>query len=180
MGCTMVKRMVKSDLMAGDPHSSNNNLWFNKPIGRPSNYKPEFCQRAVELGAKGYSKAMIIADIGAGSYETVDSWINAVPAFLEAMQRARALALAYWEWMGLENAGNRDFNSNLYRIVMMARFGVDGYREKQIVEHIQGESGVDLSLLSPEEREKLAVLLEKAKTEAAPDSKPAPLAGSVH
>jgi hypothetical protein len=42
------------------------------------------------------------------------------------MTRARDLALAWWERKGLENTGNRDFNSNLYRIIMMARFGQDG------------------------------------------------------
>ena len=64
---------------------------------------------------------------------------------------------------------------------MMARFGVDGYREKQVIEHIQSEPGVDLSQLSPEDREKLAALLERAQTEqVASDSKPKPTSGSVH
>jgi hypothetical protein len=156
-----------------------------KPIrkmGRPTNYRPEYCQRVVDLGDQGYSLAMIIADIGAGSRETIDNWKKAHPEFLDSMTRARDLALAWWERKGLENAGNRDFNSNLYRIIMMARFGQDGYREKQVIETVQGASGVDVSLLSSEERETLAALLEKAKTEAV-DSKTAdskPTVGSVH
>jgi hypothetical protein len=83
------------------------------------------------------------------------------------MTRARDLALAWWERKGLENTGNRDFNSNLYRIIMMARFGQDGYREKQVIETVQGASGVDISLLSPEEREALAALLTKAQAQTA-------------
>jgi hypothetical protein len=84
------------------------------------------------------------------------------------MTRARDLALAWWERKGLENTGNRDFNSNLYRIIMMARFGQDGYREKQVIETVQGAPGVDISLLSPEEREVLAAMLRKATPQKAP------------
>jgi hypothetical protein len=88
------------------------------------------------------------------------------------MTRARDLALAWWERKGLENTGNRDFNSNLYRIIMMARFGQDGYREKQVIETVQGAPGVDLSLLSPEERESLAAMLRKASPQTAPAISP--------
>jgi hypothetical protein len=88
------------------------------------------------------------------------------------MTRARDLALAWWERKGLENTGNRDFNSNLYRIIMMARFGQDGYREKQVIETVQGAPGVDLSLLSPEEREALAAMLRKATPKTAPAASP--------
>jgi transposase len=132
-------------------------------VGRPTTYKPEYCDRVVELGAKGYSQAMIIADIGAGSRETIDNWKKRHPEFLDAMTRARDLALAWWERIGLENTGNRDFNANLYRVIMMARFGQDGYREKQVIEPVQGGSGVDVRQLTPAEREMLAALLTKAK-----------------
>ena len=73
------------------------------------------------------------------------------------------LVLAWWERQGVENIGNRDYNANLYRVIMMARFGQDGYREKQLIETVQGGSGVDLSQLTAAERESLAALLQKAK-----------------
>ena len=136
-------------------------------IGRPTTYKAEYCDRVVELGAKGYSQAMIIADIGAGSRETIDNWKKRHPEFLDAMTRARDLALAWWERQGVENIGNRDYNANLYRVIMMARFGQDGYREKQLIETVQGGSGVDLSQLTAAERESLAALLQKAKLQTA-------------
>jgi hypothetical protein len=161
-------------------------------VGRPTNYKPEYCQRVLDLGNQGYSLAMIIAEIGAGSRQTIENWKEAHPEFFDAITRARELALAYWERMGLANTGNRDFNSNLYRIIMAARFAADGYREKQVVEQHVAPSGVDLSQLSSEEREQLAVLLTKAKVKqpavsqpagerTVPEpSKPAGLRGPVH
>jgi hypothetical protein len=153
---TLVQSTQKVDDPVGDPDT--------KPkIGRPTNYRPEYCDRVVELGAKGYSQAMIIADIGAGSRETINNWKKTHPAFLDAMVRARDLALAWWERQGIENLGNRDYNANLYRIIMMARFGQDGYREKQVVETVQGGSGVDFRQLTPAERETLGALLTKAK-----------------
>jgi hypothetical protein len=84
------------------------------------------------------------------------------PEFLDAITRARDLALAWWGRQGVENIGNRDYNANLYRVIMMARFGQDGYREKQVIETVHGGSGIDLRLLTPAEREVLAVLLTKA------------------
>ena len=79
-----------------------------RKIGRPTNYRPEFCERVVELGSQGYSVAMIIADIGAGSRQTISEWMKAHREFGDAMTRARDLALAWWERKGLENTGNRD------------------------------------------------------------------------
>jgi hypothetical protein len=137
-------------------------------IGRPTTYKPEYCQRALDLGNQGYSLAMIIADIGAGSRQTIGNWKKAHPEFLDAITRAHELALAYWERLGLANTGNRDFNSNLYRIIMAARFAADGYREKQVIEQQVAPSGIDASRLSPEEREQFAALLTKIKVPQQP------------
>ena len=78
-------------------------------IGRPTNYKPEYCQRAIDLGNQGYSLAMIIADIGAGSRQTIENWKKAHPEFLDAITRAHELALAYWERLGLANTGEPRF-----------------------------------------------------------------------
>jgi hypothetical protein len=109
------------------------------------------------------------------------------PEFFDAITRARELALAYWERLGLANTGNRDFNSNLYRVIMAARFAADGYRERQVIEPQVAPSGVDLTRLSSEEREQLAVLLTKAQVKQAPGkpaeaepSKPAVLRSPVH
>jgi hypothetical protein len=137
-------------------------------IGRPTNYKPEYCQRVLDLGNQGYSLAMIIADIGAGSRQTIENWKKAHPEFLDAITRAHELALAHWERLGLANTGNREFNSNLYRIIMAARFAADGYREKQVIEQQVTPSGVDLSRLTDEEREQLAALIMKIRVPQQP------------
>jgi hypothetical protein len=107
---------------------------------------------------------------------------DAQPEFREAMIRARELSLAYWEGLARNQVGNRDFNSNLYRIAMLGRFSAE-YREGKVVVEHQQPSGVDLSKLSPEEREQLAALLQKAKIPTSPglpDGQMADSRDSVH
>jgi hypothetical protein len=84
------------------------------------------------------------------------------------MLRARQLSLAHWEGLARSQVGNRDFNSNLYRIAMLGRFSAE-YRESKVVVEHQQPSGVDLSRLSPEQREQLAALLRAAKTQPSQD-----------
>jgi hypothetical protein len=141
----------------------------SKPIripGRPTTYEPSYIDLVLNLGRKGYSKAEIAAELTSGSYEQLDRWSRAVPEFRDAMLRARELSLAYWEGLARNQVGNRDFNSNLYRIAMLGRFSAE-YRESKVVVEHQQPSGVDLSQLSPEEREALAALLSKAKPQTA-------------
>ena len=145
---------------AGDPKS------HGKP-GRPTTYDPSYIDLVLDLGRKGYSKAEIAAEITNGSYEQLERWGRAVPEFREAMIRARELSLAYWEGLARKQVGNRDFNSNLYRIAMLGRFSAE-YREGKVVVEHQQPSGVDLSKLSPEEREQLAALLQKAMIRTSP------------
>ena len=83
------------------------------------------------------------------------------------MIRARELSLAFWEGLARKQVGNRDFNSNLYRIAMLGRFSAE-YREGKVVVEHQQPSGVDLSKLSPEEREQLEALLKKAMIRTSP------------
>jgi hypothetical protein len=135
--------------------------------GRPTIYDPSYIDLVLDLGLKGYSKAEIAAELTNGSYEQLDRWGRAVPEFREALTRARELSLAFWEGLARSQVGNRDFNSNLYRIAMQGRFSAE-YREGKVVIEHQQPSGVDLSKLSPREREQLAALLIKAKVPQQP------------
>lgn len=139
-------------------------------LGRPSTYRPEYADRAIQLGSEGASKAMIAAELCGGSYDQLDDWSKANPAFREAMIRARTLALAWFESAGRLGMANREFNSNLYRVVMAGRFPAE-YRDSKVIEHIAAPTNLDLGKLSPDERGALATLLGKAR--ATPDATPA-------
>lgn len=110
------------------------------PVGRHTSYKPEYCALVVELGRLGKSKAQIAAhpDIDVARM-TLDNWCEAFPEFLEALTRAKDLALAAWEDKaenGIESVG---FNSGLWGRIMSARFPAD-YREVKVTE-VSGRDG---------------------------------------
>lgn len=112
------------------------------PGGRPTDYRPEYCALAVELGAQGKSLAQIGAACGVARV-TLWQWAEKHPEFAAAIARARDLALAWWEeqahigmWESPEGAR---LNPQLWSRSMAARFP-DDYRESKKTE-ITGADG---------------------------------------
>jgi hypothetical protein len=112
------------------------------PGGRPTHYRSEYCERAVELGAQGKSLAQIGAACGVARV-TLWEWAEKHPEFGKAIARARDLALAWWEeqahigmWESPEGAR---LNPQLWSRSMAARFP-DDYRESKKTE-ISGPDG---------------------------------------
>ena len=112
------------------------------PGGRPTDYRPEFCALAVELGAQGKSYAQIGAACGVAR-KTLYEWAERHPEFSDALARARDLALSWWEeqahigmWESPEGAR---LNPQLWSRSMAARFP-DDYRESKKTE-ITGANG---------------------------------------
>lgn len=107
--------------------------------GRPTDYRPEHCERVVELGREGKSKAQIAAELDV-CRNTLDNWAEAHPEFLRALTRARDLSQAWWEDQG--QAGihlGSGFNASLWAKSMSARFP-DDYTERQKRE-VTGKDG---------------------------------------
>lgn len=99
-----------------------------RSVGRPTDYDPSFCDRVVDLGREGYSKAMIAAELGVVR-QTLDNWASRHPEFVDAITRAREFSLAWWERQGHKGIWSRDFNANAYRLQMLNRFP-DDWRER--------------------------------------------------
>lgn len=99
------------------------------PAGRPTLYRPEYCERVMELGREGKSKAQWAADIGV-SRQTLDTWGATHPEFLDALTHATDLQLAWWESKAQEGIHlGGQFNANLWSRSMAARFPND-YTER--------------------------------------------------
>lgn len=71
--------------------------------GRPTSYRPEFCDRVVDLMAKGFSLDACAGFFGLNP-DTLYRWQHAYPEFSEAVRRGRAAATAFWEDRLLEVA----------------------------------------------------------------------------
>lgn len=113
------------------------------PAGRPTHYKPEFCDVAVEMGAQGKSLAQIAAACGVARV-TLWAWADNHEEFAKAIARARDLSLAWWEeqahigmWESPEGAR---LNPQLWSRSMAARFP-DDYRESKKLEHTGANGG---------------------------------------
>lgn len=104
-----------------------------RPVGRPTKYLPEYCERVIELGKQGYSKAEVAASFDV-TRKTLDNWCAEYPDFLHAMTRAKELSLGWWEGQGRLGIWSKHFNANAYRLQVMNRFS-DDWRDKQETQH---------------------------------------------
>ena len=106
------------------------------PAGRPTLYRPEYCELAVELGAQGKSLAQIGAACGVARI-TLREWCERHEEFAAAIARAKDLSMCWWEeqahigmWESPEGAR---LNPQLWSRSMAARFP-DDYRESKKTE----------------------------------------------
>lgn len=143
-----------------------------RPVGRPSLYRPEYCDVAIEIGRKGGGPLLIAAEIGV-LRENLYDWAKVHPEFSTALKKAKELEQIWWENKGLEGLNAERFNAQVWKISMQARFR-DDYTERKVTEltgkdgaPIQTESRatIDATQLSPDQRDALraALLAAKAK-----------------
>jgi hypothetical protein len=93
-------------------------------VGRPSQYKPEYCEEVIALGANGYSPVQIAAHYCV-TRSTLYAWADQYPEFLTAMKTAKELEQAWWEVAGRHGMYSDKFNANVWRTSMQARFRQD-------------------------------------------------------
>lgn len=139
------------------------------PGGRPSKYKPEFCERVLEMAAEGMSMAEYAAEFGIDR-TTLFDWRDRHPEFSTALARAKILEQSWWECQARLNVKNKDFNANLWYRCAASRFR-DDYTERKSTEltgpgggAVQVESRtLDINNLSHEEMIALRNLTLKLK-----------------
>lgn len=110
-----------------------------KRIGRPPDYRPEFCERIVELGSQGYSQARMAADIGVCK-QTITDWAKRHPAFSDALRRARSYSQAWWEQRAQSGLEDRNFNAAIWDKSVKSMFRED-YTDRTINEHVGKDDG---------------------------------------
>lgn len=108
------------------------------PGGRPTKYEPSMCERVIAVGALGYSRAEIAAELEINR-DTLYRWQHEHPEFSDALQRANDLSLAWWERQGRTGLAQVGFNAGLYKQCMSGRFPAEPYRER--FEHTGKDGG---------------------------------------
>ena len=138
-------------------------------MGRPTKYKPEYCERVIDLGREGKSIAQMAAAFDVDKASIYD-WAASHEDFSTALARAKALSQTWWEDAAQKNLSDRNFNAQLWLKSVASRFRED-YTERQQTELTGANGGavqieakrVDTDALDQEQRETLRQLLLAAK-----------------
>ena len=122
------------------------------PAGRPSKYRPEYCETVLELGAQGCSVVEMAAEIGVARNTLETEWPAQHEDFLQAFAQARQLSQAWWEKQGRVNLvmapGMGTFQATVWSRSMAARFPAD-WRENKGVE-VTGANGGPVQVMTLE------------------------------
>lgn len=141
-----------------------------RPRGRPSKYKPEYCDLIVELAktGAGWAEWAVACDV---DRTTLFKWGDEHPDFFTALTRAKLLEQVWWEQAGRSGLFAEKFNALTWKTSMQARFRED-YTERKVQE-VTGANGgaikhehaakIDVSVLNEEQRDQLRELLTLAK-----------------
>jgi len=129
-----------------------------RPVGRPSLYKPEFCEEVIALGKIGKSVEAIGAILGVGT-KTLYNWRDEHSEFLHALDMAKEFEMQWWEDIAqthmIENKESDRINATIWSRSMAARFPKK-YRE-QVKQEITGAdgapflTGIQVSFVKPSE-----------------------------
>lgn len=107
-------------------------------LGRPTEYRPEFCARVLELGKEGASVVEMAADLGVHR-DSLYEWEKVHSDFSDAFTHARQHSQAWWERQGRVNLLTQGFNASLWSKNMGCRFKGDWTEKTQ--QEISGPNG---------------------------------------
>jgi transposase len=143
-----------------------------RPVGRPSKYKPEYCERVIALADQGAGPAEYAVEFGVDRVSLYD-WAASHEEFSTALSRAKIHEQAWWEREGRSGMRADKFNALVWKTSMQARFRED-YTERKETQLTGANGGavqvesktVDTDALSADQRSALRDLILAAKAAA--------------
>jgi len=109
---------------------------MTNPVGRPTKYTEDMCDKVVELMSQGASKCEVGLELGI-TEDTFYRWIKEHKLFSEAVKKGEWFSKGAWEKMGRLSLRDKDFNYTGWYMNMKNRHG---YSDKQETTH-GGEVG---------------------------------------
>ncbi len=123
------------------------------PVGRPSDYRPEYCQAVIDHCSQGATLTSFAASIDQGR-ATIYRWQDEHPQFRDACALARAKCQDWWEKLFREGIRDRQFQANPALTAMTAMF--DDFRAPAQRQEIHITGNVNVRSLPREELVRLA------------------------
>lgn len=113
-----------------------NNASVGNNGGRPTMYKPEYCEKVIECMGKGLSVHAFAGEVGV-SKDAVYAWRDKHSEFAEAIKIGRGKLHAFFEKMGLHAMAGKipKFNASTYIFTMKNKCGWTDKMEQTITEH---------------------------------------------
>jgi hypothetical protein len=138
------------------------------PIGRPTTYSPDLCDRLIDAMATGLSLDAAAVEIGI-SPRTAYQWQCDIPDFSQAIEIGRAKALLVWEKRALAIANGKPGNAQIISLGLRNRSrSASGWHEAVRNEHsgpdgqpiqLEQVTKIDTRRLTSEQRESLKAAL---------------------
>ena len=119
-------------------------------MGRPSDYKPEYCDDVIAMGKQGFSVVEMAAELEVARATLEANWPAAHPEFLEAFTQARQHSQAWWERAGRVGMIENNISAPIWSRSMAARFPRD-WREVKGTE-LTGKDGGAIETVGKVER----------------------------
>lgn len=133
--------------------------------GRPSEYKPEYCEMLINHAEQGYSFESFAGRIGV-TPQTIYNWEKAHPEFFEAKTIAsRKMLFADEQVLNMGSKGlieNYHGASQIFKMKAVHKWS-DVQKIEQTAVNVNLESQVDLSNLSDDDLEAIEKILSKAR-----------------
>jgi hypothetical protein len=102
--------------------------------GRPTKYKPEYCDAVVEHCKNGSSLTSFAASIDV-CRDTISEWVSAYPAFSVSVKKAKAHCAAWWEQQAREGATGTGKQNPTLCIFGLKNMSPDDWRDKVETQH---------------------------------------------
>lgn len=93
-----------------------------RPVGRPTDYKPEYCSIVINLLKEGASIEEIALELDCNP-DSIYEWMNVHEEFSDAIKKGRAYSKGWWLREGRTNLQNKEFSPTLWYMNMKNRFG---------------------------------------------------------
>lgn len=101
------------------------------PGGRPTDYRPEYCEKVIELLKQGASIEEIGLELDCG-YSTVYQWMKDHPEFSQAIKKGREFSHGWWLKEGREALREKEFSYTGWYMNMKNRFGWTDKQEHKV------------------------------------------------
>jgi transposase len=133
---------------------------MTRPVGRPSKYDPDYCERVIALGKLGKSIEQIACELNVGT-RTIYEWRDVHEDFSRALEMAKEFEQNWWETIAqthmIEEKDCAKLNASIWSRSMAARFPKK-YREstKTEITGADGQpllAGIEVSFVTPKRDE---------------------------